>query len=206
MPNPEDSTFHATPPILASASPRRRQWLEALQIPYEICRPEADESPLPGEEPSEMVLRLARLKAEVVARCNPGRWVIAADTTVAVDHHVLGKPEDEADAVRMVQLIQGRSHQVHTGLCLMRDEEVHTLVDTAEVFMRPISKIQAWWYASTDEPMDKAGAYAAQGMAALFIDHIDGSFATVMGFPVERFGKLIQRLGLMTEWLGVPPG
>ena len=147
---------------------------------------------------------LARAKAEIVSVVNPGRWVIAADTTVAVDHHVLGKPESPEDAVRMLGLIQGRSHQVHTGLCLRRDDEVHALCDTAEVFLRPVGEARARWYAHTGEPMDKAGAYAAQGIAALFIERIDGSFATVMGFPVERFSELAGRLGLLSQWLGMP--
>jgi septum formation protein len=204
MSTPADLTMHLPPPILASASPRRRQWMEALQIPFEVLAPEVDETPLPGEDPGAMVARLARTKADAVAQANPDRWVIAADTTVAVDHHVLGKPVDVADAARMLLMIQGRSHQVHTGLCLRRNDQVHTLVDTAEVFLRPVTPAQAHWYAATGEPMDKAGAYAAQGIAALFIERIDGSFATVMGFPVEQFGKLVGRLGLLGSWLGMP--
>jgi septum formation protein len=199
-----DITLVFPPPILASGSPRRRQWLEALQIPHEIWKPEVDETPLPGEEPEIMVERLARAKAEIVSVVNPGRWVIAADTIVAVDHHVLGKPVDDEDAVRMLGLIQGRNHEVHTGLCLRKDDVVHSFVDTAEVFLRPMNESQARWYVSTGEPMDKAGAYAAQGIAALFITRIEGSFATVMGFPVERFGKLAQKLGLLKEWLQMP--
>lgn len=199
-----DETLYLPPPILASASPRRKQWLEALQIPFEVWAPEVDETPLPDEEPEAMVVRLARAKAEIVSVVNPGRWVIAADTTVAVDHHVLGKPESVEDAVRMLGLIQGRSHQVHTGLCLRRDDEVHALCDTAEVLLRPVGEARARWYAHTGEPMDKAGAYAAQGIAALFIERIDGSFATVMGFPVERFSELAGRLGLLSQWLGMP--
>jgi len=163
-----------------------------------------DETPLPGEEPGAMVARLACAKAEIVAQVNPDRWVIAADTTVAVDHHVLGKPVDVTDAARMMMLIQGRGHQVHTGLCLRRNEQVHCFVDTAEVFLRPVSPAQAHWYAGTGEPLDKAGGYAVQGIAALFIDRIEGSFATVMGFPVERFGALVERLGLLGSWLGMP--
>lgn len=191
-------------PILASISPRRRQWMEALQIPFEIQHPDVEEALVEGEEPDVMVVRLAREKALSVAAGNPGRWVIAADTTVAVDHHVLGKPIDEKDAIRMLKLIQGRSHQVHTGLCLCRDSEIHSLKDTAEVFMRPLSEAQIRWYVSKKEPMDKAGAYAVQGIAALFIDRIEGSFATVMGFPVERFAQAASELGLLKEWLGVP--
>ncbi len=198
-------TIKLAPPILASSSPRRRQWLEAMRIPFEVWVPDVDETPYFGEEPDRMVERLARAKAGIVSQVNPGRWVIAADTTVAVDHHVLNKPVDAADAVRMLMLIQGRRHEVHTGFCLRRDEEVHAFVDTAEVFLRPLSERQARWYVNTGEPMDKAGAYAAQGIAALFIERIEGSFATVMGFPVERFAELAQGLGLLSTWLYMPP-
>lgn len=197
-------TLHVEPPILASASPRRRQWLDALRIPYEVWAPEVDETPLPGEDPEAMVARLAKAKAEIVGLVNPGRWIIAADTTVACDHHNLGKPADEEDAVRMMMLIQGRSHQVHTGLCLRRDRECHVLVDTAQVVLRPVTRAQAEWYAASGEPMDKAGGYAVQGIAALFIERIEGSFATVMGFPVERFSALVTRHGLLRNWIGLP--
>jgi septum formation protein len=200
----EDITVEILPPILASGSPRRRQWMDALQIPYEVWAPEVDETPLPDEDPEIMVERLARAKAEIVSLVNPGRWIIASDTTVAFDHHVLGKPVDEGDAVRMLGLIQGRTHQVHTGLCLRRDGEIHSFVDTAGVTLRPMTEAQIRWYVSTGEPMDKAGAYAVQGVTALFIQGIEGSFATVMGFPVERFGQLTERLGLLKDWLLMP--
>jgi septum formation protein len=200
----DEITLHVPPPILASASPRRRQWMDALHIPYEVWAPDVDETPLPGEEPAAMVARLSQAKAEIVGLVNPDRWIIASDTTVAFDHHVLGKPQDEADAVRMLMLIQGRSHQVHTGLCLWKNGESHTLVDTAEVFLRPLTRAQAEWYASTGEPMDKAGGYAIQGIAALFVERIEGSFATVMGFPVERFSELTRSLKLLGFWLGLP--
>jgi septum formation protein len=104
----------------------------------------------------------------------------------------------------MLLLIQGRGHQVHTGLCLRRGAQEHALADTASVFLRPVTPAQARWYAATGEPMDKAGGYAVQGIAALFIERIEGSFATVMGFPVERFGALAARLGLLGGWLGMP--
>jgi septum formation protein len=192
------------PLILASASPRRAQWLEALRIPFEKLAPEVDETPLIDEPASDMVLRLAETKAEVIARRHPGRWVLAADTTVALDEHVLGKPEHEDDAVRMLMLLQDKVHQVHTGLCLRRDSEVHSFVDTAQVRFRPLTETQARWYAGTGEPMDKAGAYAIQGIGALFVAEVKGSFATVMGLPVERMSELLDRLGLLGVWLGLP--
>lgn len=192
------------PLILASGSPRRRHWLEAMRIPFEIQVPDVDETPLLDEDPGDLVLRLAELKAEVVARRHPGRWVMAADTTVAVDHHTLNKPTDVEDAVRMLSLIQGRAHQVHTGFCLQRNDEVHSFVDTAQVVFRPLSEAQIRWYIATREPMDKAGSYAIQGIGALFIEGVEGSFSTVMGLPVERMGALIHQLGLLKPWMGFP--
>lgn len=192
------------PLILASGSPRRRHWLEAMRIPFELQIPDVDETPLLDEEPSDLVLRLAELKAEVIARRNPGRWVMAADTTVAVDHHTLNKPVDVEDAVRMLSLIQGRAHQVHTGFCLQKNDTTHSFVDTAQVFFRPMSEAQMRWYINTREPMDKAGAYAIQGIGALFIENVEGSFSTVMGLPVERMGALFQNLGLLKPWMGFP--
>lgn len=192
------------PLILASGSPRRKQWLESLSIPFEIMAPDIDETPNDAEDPADLVLRLAKGKAAIISTANPGRWVLAADTTVAVDHHTLNKPIDVEDAVRMLMLIQGRRHEVHTGMCLQRETEVHAFVDTAEVFLRPISEAQARWYVASGEPMDKAGSYAAQGIAALFIERIEGSFATVMGLPVERLSALMQELGLLKGWIGMP--
>jgi len=197
-------TSPGSPLILASGSPRRRQWFQALRIPFDVQLPDVDETQLPGEDPADMVARLAALKAGTVAERHPGRWVVAADTTVAVDHHTLNKPADAGDAARMLGLIQGRDHQVHTGFCLKRDGESHAFVDTARVFLRPMTGACIRWYVATGEPMDKAGAYAAQGIAALFIDRIEGSFATVMGLPVERMGALFQELGLLKDWLGTP--
>ena len=194
----------SAPLILASGSPRRKLWFQALRIPFEIQAPDVDETQLPGEDPAALVPRLAVLKAGAVAERHPGRWVVAADTTVAVDHHTLNKPADAGDAARMLGLIQGRDHQVHTGFCLRRDGESHVFVDTARVFLRPMTGACIRWYVATGEPMDKAGAYAAQGIAALFIDRIEGSFATVMGLPVERMGALFQELGLLKDWLGTP--
>jgi septum formation protein len=195
--------MNGMPLILASASPRRKYWLEAMSIPFEVVAPAIDETALRGEGPDEMVMRLSKEKALAVAAVNPGRWVLAADTTVALDQLILGKPENPSDAARMLQLIQGRCHCVHTGACLTKDAEIHQLADTAKVHLRPLSKEQISWYVGTGEPMDKAGAYAAQGVAALFIERIEGSFPTVMGLPVERLGGLFFALGLINEWFTI---
>ena len=200
----DDATRIMGPLVLASGSPRRRQWMEALNLPFEVQTPDIDETPIMDEDPENLVLRLARTKAEVIADRNPGRWVLAADTTVAVDHHTLNKPVDVEDAVRMLMLLQGRAHQVHTGMALRRNQEVHSLVDTAQVFFRPFTEAQARWYVATGEPMDKAGSYAIQGIGALFIERVEGSFATVMGLPVERLAGWLFELDLLRFWVGMP--
>lgn len=179
-------------------------WMNALRIPFEVLVPDVDETPLPDEDPKKMVERLACLKAEYVARTNPNRWIIAADTIVAVDQHILGKPTSVLDAIHMLTLIQGRSHFVHTGLCLRRNNLLYTLIDTTEVFLQQMTIDQIRWYVNTGEPMDKAGAYAIQGIASLFVEKTTGSFATVTGFPVELFSKLAHRLGLLNLWLELP--
>ncbi len=194
------------PLILASGSPRRRHWLEAMRIPFELQAPHVDETPLLDEDPADLVLRLAELKAEVIATRNPGRWVMAADATVAVDHHTLNQPVDTEDAVRMLSMIQGRAHQVHTGFCLQKNQTIHSFVDTAQVYFRPLTEAQIRWYVATREPLDKAGAYAIQGIGALFIEAVEGSFSTVMGLPVERMGALLGTLGLLKPWMGFPAG
>lgn len=199
-----DTTRIMAPLVLASGSPRRKQWLEALNLPFEVQLPDVDETPIMDEDPENLVLRLARTKAEVVCARNPGRWVLAADTTVAVDHHTLNKPEHVEDAVRMLMLLQGRAHQVHTGMALRRNDEVHSFVDTAQVFFRPFTEEQARWYVATGEPMDKAGSYAIQGIGALFIERVEGSFATVMGLPVERLAGLLFELKVLNLWVGMP--
>ena len=177
--------------------------MQATHLPFEVMIPEVDETPLPNETTASMVERLACLKAESIATINPNRWVVAADTTVSIDNCILGKPISKSDAVRMLLLIQGRNHVVQTGLCLRRNSIVYTFVDTTEVFFRPMTLNQINWYVETDEVMDKAGAYSIQGIAALFIERIQGSFATVTGFPIERFSKLISDLGLLETWLGI---
>jgi septum formation protein len=204
MHTPKDINKQLLSPILASASPRRRMWMSNLSIPFEVLVPDVDETPLPEEDPKKMVERLACLKAEAVAKTNRNRWIIAADTVVAVDHHTLGKPTNTLDAIRMLTLIQGRGHLVHTGLCLRRNNLLYTLVDTTEVFLQQMTLDQIRWYVNTGEPMDKAGAYAIQGVASLFIEKTTGSFATVTGFPVELFSKLAYRLGLLNLWLELP--
>ena len=178
------------PIILASQSPRRRELLSLYGIPFVVDPSQADEDHVEGTG-AERVKTLAKVKCGEVAARYPGRMVLAADTLVCVDGDILGKPKDEADAARMLRLLSGRAHEVHTGLCLRLADGRELLgVDTAKVHFMALSEENIRRYIATGEPMDKAGAYAIQGMAGVFISHIEGSPTNVIGLP----------LGLLTQF------
>jgi septum formation protein len=158
---------------------------------------DVDESPLAGENPEAYVLRVARDKARVVAdRCRDfGSIVLAADTTVAVDGEILAKPENELDAIRMLQLLAGRVHDVFTGVVVLgRDRQLDEVVPT-RVRLLPITIDEIQWYVKSGEPMGKAGAYGIQGRAARFVDWIEGSWSNVVGLPVATVYRLLRDLG-----------
>ncbi len=183
------------PMILASASPRRQELLGFYGIPFEVIPSQADEEAQgPGQE---QVRLLARRKCQEVASRYPDRLVLAADTLVCIDDEVLGKPRDEADALRMLRLLSGREHQVHTGVCLMSpDGRILEDVATTQVTFLPIGDELLRRYIATGEPMDKAGAYAIQGRAGALISGISGSPTNVIGLPLEVLTVLFEQLGL----------
>jgi septum formation protein len=189
------------PIILASASPRRAELLRSAGIPFEVQAADVDESLRPGEAPEAYVRRLATEKANVVAARYPGRQVLAADTTVVVDDHVLGKPTDAADAARMLHSLAGRTHVVLTGVCLVGpDPGQH--VDATErtiVEFSAMSRAEIDAYVRSGEPMDKAGAYAIQGLAARHVTRIDGSYSNVVGLPVALVYRLLREAGQQPE-------
>lgn len=178
--------------VLASASPRRKQLLEMLRIPVVVTPANVQEIPLPGEAPSDYVQRLARDKARAV----PGALVLGADTTVVLDDRILEKPADDEDAVRMLMLLQGRSHIVMTGVCLMADGREYRAVDHTYVTFRECSEQMVRDYVATGEPHDKAGAYGIQGWGAALVERIDGDFFGVMGLPVRLVLKLLAEAGV----------
>ena len=183
------------PMVLASASPRRQELLGFYGIPFEVVPSGADETAQgPGHE---QVRVLARRKClDVASRC-PGRLVLAADTLVCVEDQVLGKPENEQDALRMLRLLSGRSHQVHTGICIAcPDGRMIDRVATTRVTFLPVGDDLLRRYIATGEPMDKAGAYAIQGRAGAFISSIEGSPTNVIGLPLELLTELFTQLGL----------
>ena len=181
--------------ILASASPRRRELMDLTGIPYEVDAPGVDETcDLPARE---TVGVLSRRKAEAAKRAHPDRPVLAADTLVAVDGHALGKPADEDEAFRMLRSLSGRAHQVYTGVCVIAaDGRVFSGIDTSEVIFDEMTDEEILSYIRTGEPMDKAGSYALQGMASLWVREVRGSPSGIIGLPMHLTGKLLADAGI----------
>jgi septum formation protein len=178
--------------ILASASPRRREILESAGIPFETRPAEADETPLLDETAEEYVRRLAEEKARAVWRA--GDIVLGADTVVAVDKVLLGKPRDGEEAARMLRLLSGRLHRVLTGVCFFDGEKAETAVEETFVEFLPLSDEEIAAYVATGEPFDKAGAYGIQGAASKFVARIEGCYFNVVGLPIARvYGFLRSR-------------
>jgi septum formation protein len=171
--------------VLASGSPRRRELLGFLGLPFEVRPADLDETPQDGEFAEPYVGRLSVEKALAVA--GPGELVLAADTTVALDGEILGKPSDRDDAIRVLTKLAGKTHQVHTGIALADGDTgkiLHATVDTAQVFMAPLNAELIDWYVSTGEPMDKAGSYAVQGIGSVLVGRVEGNVQTVIGLPM----------------------
>ncbi len=184
------------PLVLASGSPRRSEILRAVGWPFEACPADVDESLREGETPVAYVERLARAKAEAVAALRLFGLVLGADTTVVVDGQVVGKPEDEEDARRMLRLLSEREHEVLTGVALVRAESGRVLVshERTRVRFAATSEDEIDWHVRTGDVLDKAGAYAVQGRAALFIRGIEGDYWNVVGLPVRLVYELARRM------------
>ncbi|MEO5798967.1 MAG: Maf family protein [Gemmatimonadales bacterium] len=177
--------------VLASASPRRKQLLEMLRLPILVMPADVQEIPLPREKPLNYSRRLARDKARTV----PGRLVLGADTIVVLDDQILEKPADDADALRMLMALQGRSHTVVTSICLLADGRQFDAVDQTQVTFRAADEAFLRHYVATGEPHDKAGSYGIQGWGAALVERIDGDFFSVMGLPVRLVLQLLEEAG-----------
>ncbi len=186
---------------LASASPRRRQLLELIGVPHVVTPADIDETPRPAEAAGAYVTRLAREKAAAVHRQFPDLPVLAADTTVHVDGAILEKPHSEADCVRMLGLLSGRGHQVYTGLCVISGAGQALSCTETEVVFRRISRDEMSAYWASGEPQGKAGAYAIQGLGAVFVEKISGSYTNVMGLPLFETAQALRRHGIAV-WNG----
>ena len=187
--------------ILASQSPRRRELLSLVGIPHEVRPADVDETLRDGESPDAYCERLAREKAlAVAAAAGGGAVVIGSDTTVVVDGLVLGKPDDEADARRMLRLLSGRSHVVMTGVAVARDGRVESGVEEVRVTFRSLDDDEIDAYVRTREPMDKAGAYGIQGYGATIVSRVEGDYFAVMGLALVRLVRLLARVGVRYEF------
>ena len=184
--------------VLASASPRRQELLRQIGCGFRVVVSDAEELSGDGISPERLAVENARRKAEDVAAKEGGNApVLGADTVVAVDETILGKPKDETDAVRMLRLLSGRQHFVYTGIALAYRGEIYEGVVQTEVWVDELSEKEIEAYIATGEPMDKAGAYAVQGIAAKFIPRIDGSFSNVVGLPLHAVKELARKAGIV---------
>lgn len=184
--------------ILASSSPRRRELLASIGLHFDVVPSDVPENRLDDETPEEYVARLSREKGRAVAEKHPSRWVIAADTIVVLRDQVLEKPIDANDAKRMLAAIAGDTHTVYTGVTIKQFQlpYVDTHVATSEVRVLPLTAREIDWYVSTGEPLDKAGAYAAQGVGGMFIDSIHGSYTNVVGLPLALLFQMLRKAGI----------
>jgi septum formation protein len=178
--------------ILASRSPRRSELLTSAGIEFEVLAADIDETPRVNESPEKYVERLAIAKARAVFALRPDARVLGADTTVTIDGEILGKPVDEADARRMLRLLNGRGHDVHTGVSLISAAGIQSAVDTTRVWFSKMTDEDISWYVATGEPVDRAGAYAIQGLASRFIPRIEGSYSNVVGLPVALVSSILR--------------
>lgn len=179
--------------ILASQSPRRKELMTLLRIPFTVKVADIDET-MDGSIPAQdAVAQVSRKKAEAIAR-GPDDIVIAADTIVVCSGEVLGKPVDEADARRMLALLSGKDHQVMTGLTVLRGSQRKVCTEITDVHFRSLSEKEILGYISTKEPMDKAGAYGIQSGGALFVEKIVGDYFNVVGLPVCRLGQILREI------------
>ena len=213
----------ASPIILASASPRRADLLLAAGMAFEVQPAHIDERIRDGEAPATYVRRLAEDKARAVGAVTPGRVVLAADTVVLVDGQILGKPGDADDARRMLRLLSGRVHEVMTGVALIGPPEgdprevlnrppetgaphagadssnADVRIATTRVEFAPLSAAELDWYVGSGEPLDKAGAYAIQGLASRFVTRIEGSYSNVVGLPMALVYEMCTRAGILVS-------
>ena len=185
--------------ILASASPRRADLLREAGIDVEIQPANVDEDVAPHELPEAYVCRVAEAKARAISGREPGRLVLAADTAVVVDGEILGKPTGSEDAARMLRLLSGRTHQVVSGVCLLKDHErvVETVVEVSTVEFAALSAAEIAWYVGSGESMDKAGGYGIQGLASRFVTRIEGSYSNVVGLPIAVVYRMCRKAGLL---------
>jgi len=180
--------------VLASSSPRRAELLRAAGINFTVRAADIDETMKPHELPRDYVVRLSLEKARAVVQ--DSELALGADTTVVINGEIAGKPADAEDAGRMLRALSGRWHEVLTGVTLARADQILSAIASTRVKFAELSDAEINWYVSTGEPMDKAGAYAIQGHASLFVERIEGSYSNVVGLPVQLVYRLARQMGV----------
>jgi septum formation protein len=198
----QESTSVARPVLrLASASPRRRQLLDWIGVPHLVTPADIDEVRAANEAGPDYVARLAGEKAAAIRGIHADLPVLAADTTVEVGGEILEKPQSEDDAIRMLSLLSGREHYVHTGVCAVSGKAPSVIVSSTEVRFRKITVNEMRTYWKSGEPQGKAGAYAIQGFGAVFVEKVTGSYSGVMGLPLFETARMLESHGVPV-WLG----
>lgn len=188
--------MHPPPLFLASTSPRRRELLQQIGLAFSVLKVDVDESLREGERPADYVVRLAREKAEAGLALVDGGVVVAADTSVVIGEQVLGKPACEVEAFAMWQRLSGRMHQVLTGVAVGDARHIEAVMVSTQVHFRTISQAEMDAYWRSGEPRDKAGGYAIQGLGAIFVDAIEGSYSNVVGLPLSETAAVLSRFGI----------
>jgi len=194
-------TYHITqePIILASQSPRRKELLEQAGLIFNVLAANIDEDAVPLAPPRDYVKNLSRIKAEQIAKGKKNHWVIGADTIVVVEGKILGKPETREDSIQMLTELNNKPHSVFTGFTIcshIRGEVITNAIETRVTFKK-LSEREIQWYASTDEPYDKAGGYGIQGIGAFLVRKISGSYSNVVGLPVCEVMEALTTLGII---------
>ena len=180
--------------VLASASPRRKQYLSYLGLPFEVVVPDVDESTVDGESPQQLVMRLSKLKAKAVSQrlSDSEAVIIAADTVVAYKGQVLGKPQNDDDAFNMIKMLQGDTHEVYTGCTILKGDRISNFAVSTKVTFASLDDELIRTYVNSGESRDKAGSYALQGIAAMLIQKVDGSVSTVVGLPICEVREVLK--------------
>ena len=177
--------------ILASQSPRRREILSLMSIPFEVIESHVEEVPPAHSTPEELVTALAQQKAQAVFSLYPNDCIIGADTVVDLDGRVLGKPHTPEIAREYLHLLQGRKHIVYTGVCVLTPHHSEIRSARTDVTFRQMSDDEIEWYIGTGDPLDKAGSYGVQGPACLFVDHLEGNYFNIIGMPVPVLYEML---------------
>ena len=178
--------------ILASKSPRRKELIGRLGVPFEICPADVDESTVRESDPEKTVLALSALKAEAVQKTHPEDLVLGSDTVVAVDGKILGKPRSREEAAEMLALLSGREHLVFSGVTLIHKNKKISRAVSTKVHFAKLTKEEISWYLDSGEPFDKAGAYGIQGLGGLFVTHIEGDYNAVVGLPLQAVYEMLK--------------